>query len=174
MMPSAFVVLDKLPLTPNGKVDRRALPAPERQIEAYRAPRTPQEQILCEIFADLLSVDRVGIDDSFFELGGHSLLAMQLVSRVRSTLGAELEVRVVFEAPNVAGLASRLQEAQSTRPPLIRRERPERLSLSYAQQGLWFLYCLEGGMSGYHMREALRLKGALDIAALEERCQRTG
>ncbi len=167
MVPSVFVELEALPLTPNGKVDRRTLPAPERQIEAYRAPRTPQEEILCGIFADLLSVNRVGIDDNFFELGGHSLLAMQLVSRVRGILGLELAVRAVFEAPNVAGLATRLQEARSNRPPLMRLERPERLPLSYAQQGLWFLYCLEGSMSGYHMREALHFKGALDIAALE-------
>ena len=168
LIPSAFVVLDKLPLTPHGKVDRRALPAPQRQIEGYRAPRTPQEQILCEIFAEVLKLERAGVDDNFFAFGGHSLLAMQLVSRVRNTLGSELAVRAIFEAPTVAGLASRLQEARSMRPPPIRRERSERLPLSYAQQGLWFLYCLEGRMSGYNMQEALRLKGALDIAALKD------
>ena len=121
MMPSAFVVLDKLPLTLNGKVDRRALPAPERRIKAYRAPRTPQEQILCEIFADLLPVDRVGIDDDFFELGGHSLLAMQLVSRVRNTLGSKLAargidvpLRVFFENPTVAAIAEYIEGARGT------------------------------------------------------------
>ena len=105
MTPSAFVVLDKLPLTHNGKVDRRALPAPERQIEAYRTPRTPQEQILCDIFADVLKLDRVGIDDSFFALGGDSILSILLVSRVRRR-GLELNPREVFQLKTVRALAA--------------------------------------------------------------------
>jgi acyl-CoA synthetase (AMP-forming)/AMP-acid ligase II len=109
MMPSAFVLLDKLPLTPNGKVDRCALPTPERRSEDYRAPRSGQEQILCQIFAEVLKLDRVGVDDNFFALGGHSLLAMQLVNRLRETFGAALDVeiplRAVFENPTVAAIS---------------------------------------------------------------------
>ncbi|HEY5705829.1 MAG TPA: amino acid adenylation domain-containing protein [Terrimicrobiaceae bacterium] len=167
MIPSAFVVLDKLPLTPNGKVDRRALIPPERQVDGYRAPRSPQEEILCTAFADVLCLDRVGIDDNFFSLGGHSLLAMQLVSRVRALLGAELAVRAVFEAPTVSDLVACLGGAGKAPAPLARLQRPSRLPVSYAQERFWFLDRLEGSRAEFKINEALRLRGELDLQALE-------
>ncbi|WP_176735225.1 non-ribosomal peptide synthetase [Streptomyces sp. EN27] len=170
MVPAALVRLDALPLTPNGKIDRAALPAPAQESpRPVRAPRDPREAVLAGLFADVLGVPEVGVDEDFFALGGHSLLATRLVARIRSAFGAELAVRRLFETPTVAGLARALDSATGTARPRVEpvADRPDRLPLSFAQQRLWFLDRLHGPNAAYNLPLALRLTGPLDTAALQ-------
>ncbi|AXV74752.1 hypothetical protein CJO75_17545 (plasmid) [Ralstonia solanacearum] len=171
MVPAAVVMLEALPLTPNGKIDRKALPAPDFTAQSSaREAQTPNERALAGLFAEVLGLPRVGIDDDFFALGGHSLLATRLISRIRTTLQIGLSVRALFEAPSVARLAARLERADASaalQPVLTALPRPDTLPLSFAQQRLWFLHRFEGPSASYNIPSCWRLHGAIDCAALE-------
>ncbi|MGJ4952837.1 amino acid adenylation domain-containing protein [Bradyrhizobium sp. HKCCYLS20291] len=176
MVPSAVMLLDTLPLTPNGKLDRKALPVPSASklaARGFKPPRTAAEQRLCVLFAEVLELEQVGIDDNFFALGGHSLLATRLISRIRAALGTELSVRALFEAPTVAGVAARLGDgaapaSTTTVEPVVaeaaipraRGDRPVPLLL--AQTRLWFLDRLEPGNPAYNVVLGLRLRAVAD------------
>ncbi|RKH81422.1 amino acid adenylation domain-containing protein, partial [Corallococcus sp. AB032C] len=176
MVPTAFVVMEALPLTPNGKVDRAALPVPTvaaLERGRYVPPTTPTEQKLAALWLEVLRVERIGAEDDFFEVGGHSLLATQVVSRVLGTFGVELPLRTFFEAPTLAGLARRIDEAGprapvAEGPALTPVPRTEDLPLSFAQQRLWLIEQLEPGSLAYNIPTALRMQGTVDVAALEQ------
>ncbi|HYH78800.1 MAG TPA: amino acid adenylation domain-containing protein, partial [Longimicrobium sp.] len=170
MVPAAVVVLESLPLTPSGKLDRKALPAPEYAADAerYEAPRTPTEEVLAGIWAEVLRQERVGVRDGFFDLGGHSLLATRVVSRVRELFGVELPLRALFEGPTVAELAGRVEEMRRAElpvlPPVVPTERTGALPLSFAQERLWFIDRLEPESAAYNVPVVWRVGGALDEA----------
>src|SRR5690606_33259021 len=158
-------------LNTSGKLDRKALPEPVFATDAgYRAPRTHAEQIVANIFADVLSQERVGIDDNFFDLGGNSLVATQVVARVGAAFGTRVGVRTLFETPTVAGLAARAESASATeeaRPPLVARELPDRVPLSLAQQRMWFINQFDPAAPTYNLPFVVRLRGQVDIDALK-------
>jgi amino acid adenylation domain-containing protein len=173
MVPTALAGLEVLPRLPNGKVDRGALPpiAPEAQAERpYRAPRTPAEEAVCAIWAEVLGVGRVGIDDDFFELGGHSLRATQVVSRVREATGAALSPFVLFDLRTPAELARAAERGGAVEddvPPLAPVDRSQPIPLSFSQQAIWFFQELSPGMRSYNFQGALDFHGRLDVAAME-------
>ncbi|WP_191898736.1 non-ribosomal peptide synthetase, partial [Planomonospora parontospora] len=177
MVPSAVVVLAGLPVTGNGKLDRAALPVPEVSGGGGgRGPRSVVEEVLCGVFADVLGIEGVGVEESFFALGGDSLLAVRLVGRVRSVLGVEVSVRAVFEAPSVAGLAGVVEGASGVvRPPVRAVAGPGGgleggsgggVALSFGQRRLWVLNRLDPGSGVYNLPVALRLVGRVDVGAL--------
>ena len=179
MVPVTNVFLESLPLTPNGKVDRRALRAPDIHSgleSTFVAPRTPTEKILSRLWAEVLGVEKVGIDDNFFELGGHSLLATLVISRLREAFQVELPQFCLFTSPTVAQLSEVISaEIQTgsgvTVPAIAPVPREQNLPLSWAQQRLWFLQQLEGESSAYKTPVVLRLTGNLNIPALSQALQ---
>src|SRR6185436_1373653 len=173
MLPALFVPLETLPLTPSGKVNRGALPPPDFAKPGLRrsleAPRNPTEEVLAGIWARVLGLEQVGIEESFFALGGHSLLATRTMSRVNETLDVQLALRTLFEAPTVAGLARAVAAARRPPravPPLRRVPRSEPPRASFAQERLWVMDQLLPGSPVYNVFQAIQLSGPLDLPAL--------
>ncbi|MBT2383977.1 non-ribosomal peptide synthetase [Streptomyces sp. ISL-11] len=176
MVPAAIVLLDALPRTANDKLDHRALPDPELLTSsAHRGPRTPQEEIVCALFHDVLGLDAPpSTDADFFALGGHSLLAGRLASRIRDAVDGTIRLADVFRNPTPAALAALLGNSDSDsnnsssddQPALVPVPRMDRMPLSPAQKGLWFMYRLEGASPTYNIPLLLTLSGPLDRDAL--------
>jgi len=180
MVPAGFVFVDTLPRLSNGKVDRTALallaPAPGPAEDAAGAgtpPRTPVEERLAALYAEVLQVERLGVETSFFEVGGHSLLATRLVSLLREAFGVELPVSAVFDEPTVRGLAGTVEQAlhgaapaPAPAPPLEKVSRDAPLPLSFGQERLWLLDQMEPGGVTYNVPSPVRLEGRLDLPVL--------
>jgi amino acid adenylation domain-containing protein len=177
MVPSHFMIVERIPTTPNGKIDRVALAeVPEilkgedRESEPFN---TPLQEIVCGVWSQILEIKNVGVEDNFFDLGGHSLMATQIMSRLREIFQIKLPIRLIFEAPTVAGLSEAIETAVRSKPHIERSMtgNGKRLSpalLSYSQLRLWFLCQLNGGHSAYHLSAALHISGDLNIAAFEK------
>ncbi|MDE3105744.1 MAG: amino acid adenylation domain-containing protein, partial [Acidobacteriota bacterium] len=172
MVPAAVVVLERMPLSPNGKVDRKALPSPMAEAPVARQPMDgPVQEMIANVWAEVLKTGEITPESNFFELGGHSLLAAKVVARIRQALHVPLPLSVVFEAPTLAEMAARVaalvrEDNTPVESPLVAMQSGEAAPLSFAQQRLWFLDQLQPGSSFYNVPMAMRLTGPLDRAAL--------
>ncbi|MGE7955443.1 non-ribosomal peptide synthase/polyketide synthase [Pseudomonas sp. NPDC089530] len=170
MLPSHLLLLERLPLNNNGKLDRKALPKPDlnQGTKVYEAPQTHLQQQLATIWEEVLQSAPIGLGDHFFERGGHSLLATRVISRVRHELNLEVPLRTLFEQPTLGAFAAACAAVQGAdTPPMRVLERGQPLALSYAQERQWFLWQLDPESAAYHVPSALRLKGRLDLSALQ-------
>jgi len=176
MMPAAFVILDSLPLTPNGKVDRQNLPACDRTRpnleESFVAPRNPIEEKLASIWAELLRLDLIGVNDNFFYLGGHSLIATQMLSRVREVFRVELSFGQIFQNPTIASLAQLLTQGNTEqhrqRLAIERIPHEGLLPVSFAQERVYFIQQLAPENSAYQFQAKIRFRGQLDVTVLHQ------
>jgi amino acid adenylation domain-containing protein len=175
MIPSIFLQLEKIPLTVNGKVNLKALPTPDftRQCDKITSPRNPIEELLVNLWKQLLGIEKIGIHDNFFNLGGHSLLATQMMSRLQKTFKFEIPLRTLFESPTIAQFAPQIETALKTRnhltiPAIQQRSQNTNIPLSFAQQRLWFIQQLDPESSAYNVPAAVRLKGTLNVPALQK------
>ncbi len=182
MVPARWLSLEQLPLNANGKVDRRALASHDlslvdQGLAEHVAPRTTTERVLAELWREILGLDSVSVHDDFFAIGGHSLLATQVLSRIRRRLSVNLPLRTLFEHGTLEQLAQAVdrqhqaQTAANGDSEIVPVPREQRLPLSYSQQRLWFLDRFEGPSAAYNMGTVVRLRGALDIAALQSALQ---
>ena len=177
MMPSLFVFLETFPLTPNGKVDRNALPPPDGERpqldQGFVEPRTEIEELIAQVWREVLKLDKIGVHDNFFELGGHSLLATRVVARLRGSFHVDIALRKLFELPTVAGLAQHIDllrhsEFGTNIAPIVPVDRTQPLPLSFSQRRLWYLQKVDTNLSAYNIPAAFRVKGDLNSAALEQ------
>ncbi|WP_329413625.1 non-ribosomal peptide synthase/polyketide synthase [Nocardia vinacea] len=168
MVPTAYVGLAEMPLTSSGKLDRKVLPDPVLTAGTFRAPVTSGEHAVAEVFAAVLGLDRVGLDDDFFALGGNSLVATQIAARIGGVVNADIPVRLLFEHSTVAGLAAHLPGSGTARRALIAQARPDVVPLSYAQQRMWFLNQFDAASVANNLTAAVRLVGTLDLGALTD------
>ncbi|MFC4126656.1 non-ribosomal peptide synthase/polyketide synthase [Nocardia rhizosphaerae] len=169
MVPALLVRLPAMPINASGKLDRKALPEPDFRVAAaeFRAPVTATERAVADLFAELLGVDAVGLDDDFFRLGGNSLVATRAVARLQASFGVRVDVRDFFDSPTVAVLAKLVEDGRADdRPALVAGARPEVLPLSPAQQRMWFLNRFDPESGAYNIPIAVRLSGDLELPAL--------
>jgi amino acid adenylation domain-containing protein len=176
MIPSVLVVLDELPLMPNGKVDRNALPPADGKRpdidQGFVAPRNELEELVAQVWLEVLELDKIGIRDNFFELGGHSLLATRIVARLCAKLSIDLSLRRLFEFPTVAVLAQHIDDllhnqSGSVTPPIVPVRRDQLIPASFSQQRLWFLRQLDPDSTAYNISSIFSIRGTLEVHTLE-------
>jgi amino acid adenylation domain-containing protein len=177
MIPSGFVFLDALPLNPNGKIDRDALPSHDLGRpwleEGFLEPRTGIEELVAQVWREVLKLDKIGVHDNFFDLGGHSLVATRIVARLRNIFAVDLLLRKLFELPTVATLAQHIddllhRQSDTVTPPIVPVNRDRLIPASFSQQRLWFLHELDPKSTAYNISSVFSVRGPLDVPALEE------